>query len=288
VNTSTPKEALIAKDLQLNPLQSVALTEPPVFLGKLHVTEDPKLLIKHTKDLIMCTKQSIHHVCGTTLQTLVSFELPNFVECAISPAIYYINANHTILKQQAVIAVCVLTSQPSLEVFQVQTKAANGERPLLTRIEVIPLAMQATTLSFFDKEHIAVVGESPEFKRVCFDLEVYKSRDLLNISPMQLKTCEQHQEEQHVYFLSQRVKDNCWADKAKPINEYEYLTDYEANTYLVYDYKLQFFRLFQEDPNNNQEKPVKVVCVEHLPKSGIEVVLAHPKLSRNHFPYLVV
>ncbi len=37
------------------------------------------------------------------------------------------------------------------------------------------------------------------------------------------------EDDQQVYWMSQKYKDNCWADKVRPNADYEYLTDIELN-----------------------------------------------------------
>lgn len=50
-------------------------------------------------------------------------------------------------------------------------------------------------------------------------------------------------------------------------------------------------RLYKDDINakgNQEVKPVKIVQVDHLPKLGIEAILAHPLMSKRYYPYIVV
>ena len=44
--------------------------------------------------------------------------------------------------------------------------------------------------------------------------------------------------------MSQKYKDNCWADKVRPNADYEYLTDIELNQFLVFDHKFGLLRIY--------------------------------------------
>lgn len=59
------------------------------------------------------------------------------------------------------IAVCVLTTEPSLQIYQLQGSnllSGSNEVRLLTKNRTIPLLIPAIALSFYEKEHLVLVG----------------------------------------------------------------------------------------------------------------------------------
>lgn len=50
-------------------------------------------------------------------------------------------------------------------------------------------------------------------------------------------------------------------------------------------------RFYKDDINakgNCEVKPIKIVQIDYLPRSGIEAILAHPLMSKRYYPYVVV
>ncbi len=90
--------------------------------------------------------------------------------------------------------------------------------------------------------------------------------------------------------MSHKYHNNCWADKVDS-KDYSYITDLEPNVFLIFDHNLGCLRLYRDDPNSkstDEIKPIKIVKVDHLPRHGIEVILAHPHMTKRNYPYLVV
>lgn len=75
----------------------------------------------------------------------------------------------------------------------------------------------------------------------------------------------------------------------RPNQDHEYLTDLELNQFLVFDHKFGYLRIYQDHPTINKEKkPFKIVVVDNMPKTGLEVIMAHPQMTKRTFPFLVV
>ncbi len=90
--------------------------------------------------------------------------------------------------------------------------------------------------------------------------------------------------------MSLKYHNNCWADRLDS-RDFTYITDLEQNIFLVFDHERQCLRLYKDDPNSKnaeEVKPIKIVQVNYLPKTGIEAILAHPLMTKRYYPYLVV
>ena len=85
--------------------------------------------------------------------------------------------------------------------------------------------------------------------------------------------------------MSLKYKDNCWADKVKPNQDYEYLTDVEPNQFLVFDHKEKLFRIYHD--TETKPKLLKVVRIENMP-SKVEGVIAHPLMTKRSYPFVLV
>jgi hypothetical protein len=178
-------------------VKELILTQKPLFLAKLHQNSDNLLFLTkihssevNSMDLIVCYENKIEQICGTLLSVLTSLPFASkYVDCAISGQIHHVNGNYQIQRQQAVVAVCVLTIEPAICIFTLNLQplkdGTGGPRPrrLLTANRVVTLTHPAIALSFFDRDHIVCVGtKSQTYKRTCFELDVIKSKDQLNLS----------------------------------------------------------------------------------------------------------
>jgi hypothetical protein len=104
ITSAHPKDCIVAQDLQQSPMHVMPLPGKPLFLATLHVPDDlnsKSPVSTDSKDLIVCTKDVLLQVCGQTFRILTEFALASceFVDCAISPLIHYVNNNHQTLKQ---------------------------------------------------------------------------------------------------------------------------------------------------------------------------------------------
>jgi hypothetical protein len=117
---------VLATDLQKN-AKAMNLPSKPLFLSRLFFTEkiswNKSLQFQQERmDLIVCYEQRIDQICGKQLKTLQSILLQanaKFIDCAVSPTLSYTNKYNEVQSQHSVIAICVLTSFPAVDIFQV-------------------------------------------------------------------------------------------------------------------------------------------------------------------------
>ena len=86
----------------------------------------------------------------------------------------------------------MLTTEPSLQIYQLQ--ASQGEQArILQKSKVVPLLAPAIAMSFYEKDHLVIVGnEKHAFKRTCFEFDIVKTKDQMNLRAQQLQQCDSH------------------------------------------------------------------------------------------------
>jgi hypothetical protein len=57
----------------------------------------------------------------------------------------------------------------------------------------VPLLIPSIAMSFYEKEHLVLVG-SPlhQSKRTCFEFDIMKTKEQMNLRVTQLSQCESH------------------------------------------------------------------------------------------------